>query len=211
MNTLLIAAAAIGVIGVISVVGYAWTRYESRLAEKHVTRLIDDAEGDENHAVELDPPEVRSGILQLLKIWRHQSKAKKLAEKGYIKWYKLDATIQRPRWVKPRYGGTGEAEYYDSDDDVTYLFPKDGMLPDAQTGAWTAMHRRNEADPINLRDGLMPAVPSDRLQEIINLEAESEEPGFFDKHDISGTQLFIVVTVILFLVYAATQVLGGGL
>lgn len=214
MNTYTIALAAGGAIVLLTIIGYGISRYFGNRAEEDVEDLVDAP--DENpdkpgQTVELETPEIRSGIIHLLKIWWHRTRAKKLAEKGYVKWYKLDATMKRPKWVKPRYDGTGEGEYYDSADDVTYLFPKDAMVPDAQTGAWTAIHLRNEADPINLRDGLMPAVPADRLQELINLEAESEEPGFFDKHYISGTTLFIIVTVILFLVYAATQVLGGGI
>lgn len=168
---------------------------------------VADGEGA-GHGVELSPPDVRKGILGLLSQWRHRAKAVKMAEKGYVEWYKLGATVSQPKWVKPDFRGRGEGEYYDSDDDITYLFPKDAMLPDSTTGAWVAMHRENEADPLNLRDPVMTAVPADRLQEIIDLFAEAEKPGFFDRLDISGAQAFIVITVVLFLVYAGVTVMG---
>ena len=85
------------------------------------------------------------------------------------------------------------------------------MLSDARTGAWVAMHRRNEADPLNLRDPVMPSVPADRLQEIINLEAEAEKPGFLSGLDLSMTSIMIGGGVIIFLVYAAYYVMNGGL
>lgn len=164
----------------------------------------DEVVGD---AVELEPVETRSGLVGLLKTWRRRAKEKRLAKKGYVKWIRIGSSVQTPTWVKPSYRGTGAGEYYDRSEDVTYLFPKDAMLPDQTTGAWVAMHRENEADPVNLRDPVMPAAPADRLQEIINLQAEADKPGLLEDLDISATQMAVIGIVVAFLVYAASQVM----
>lgn len=170
-----------------------------------------DEDDEPGATVDLEPPEVRDGFFGLLQMWRHRTKGAKLAKKGYVRWYKLDARMNRPQWVKPKFRGAGEGEYHDRGDDVTYLFPREAMLSDARTGAWVAMHRRNEADPINLRDPVMPSVPADRLQEIINLEAESEKPGFLSGLDLSMGQMTVAAVVVMFLVYAGYYAMNGGL
>ncbi|MCG1002866.1 MULTISPECIES: hypothetical protein [Halobacterium] len=204
-------AALLGVLlGSITVGSVAYYRSRKRAIDEEVDEATDPLVADDStvgDAVELEPIDTRSGIAGLLSAWQRRRKEQRLAEKGYVKWIRIGSSVQSPEWVKPSYRGTGAGEYYDREDEVTYLFPKEAMLPDSTTGAWVAMHRENEADPVNLRDPVMPAAPADRLQEIINLEAEAEQPGFLDQLDISGTQAFIVITVVLFLVYAASQVM----
>jgi len=193
-----------------------WVKRETALLDLEANARVKAAEAAGNDdepgtAVDLEPPDVTDGFLGLIQMWRHRGKGARLAKKGYVRWYKLDARVNRPKWIKPSFDGTGEGEYHDKGDDVTYLFPREAMLSDARTGAWVAMHRRNEADPLNLRDPVMPAVPADRLQEIINLEAEAEKPGFLSGFDLSMPQIMIGGGVIIFLVYAAYFVMNGGL
>lgn len=216
LSTLQLSVTVLAVGVVAAGIGSWWLRRENNAIDEEIKTKTaaegrgGDDEGSPGAAVELDPPEVRDGFFGLLQEWRHRAKGAKLAKKGYVRWYKLDARVNRPKWVKPSFRGAGEGEYHDSGDDVTYLFPREAMLSDARTGAWVAMHRRNEADPINLRDPVMPAVPADRLQEIINLEAESEKPGFFSDLNLSTSQIMIGSGVVLFLVYAAYYVMNGG-
>lgn len=215
LSTLQLAALAGVFVVVIATFGW-WIRREKAAINAEIDAKVatdggEEAEGAVAASVELDPPEVTDGILGLIQLWRHLAKGARLAKKGYVRWYKLDARVNRPTWIKPSFDGTGEGEYHDSGDDVTYLFPREAMLSDARTGAWVAMHRRNEADPLNLRDPVMPSVPADRLQEIINLEAESDKPGFLSGFDLSMPQIMIGGGVIIFLVYAAYYVMNGGL
>lgn len=175
---------------------------EDAVADDH--EVVDSE--DPGDLVELEPINVSSSLTGLVRTWRRRAKEQRLAEKGYVKWLRLDSRLEPAKWVKPDYRGTGAGEYH-GEDGVTYLFEKDAMVPDSQTGAWVALHRVGEADPINLRDAAFPALPADRVEEILNLLAEAEKPGFFDNLDISGGQAFILITVVLFLVYAATQVL----
>jgi hypothetical protein len=215
MLGLLAATAGGTLLGVGGTVGVLYHRrqqqaLEADVEEKTQDTWLDDADDVEEpgHSVELEPPEVRKGLGGLISQWRHRAKAVKMAEKGYVRWYKLGSTLGQPEWIKPDYRGTGVGEYYDRDDDITYLFPKDAMLPESRTGAWVAMHRTNDADPLNLRDPVMTPVPADRLQEIIDLQAEAEKPGLLEDLDISAGQAFIIITVVLFLVYAASTVMG---
>lgn len=165
----------------------------------------DPGDGD---LVEIAPPDIDAGLLGFMAMWRHRRREKRLARKGYIKWHKIGATRSRPKWVNPAHDGAGEPEYYDSDEDVTYLFPEDAMVPDERTGAWVAEHRVGEAEPINLRDPGMPALDADRLEEVINLEAESDAPGFFDRFDMDTQTMMWMGIGVMFVVYAGFRYMG---
>lgn len=191
-----IAILALGTAGL----AYLWTKERRELEE-----AVNDLATDTN--AELSAPDMSSSGFGLLKTWRHQTKAKRLARRGYVKWFKIGASMSEPKWVKPKSDGAGVLEYYDSDDDVTYLFPNDVMVNDANTGAYVAVHRQGEAEPINLRDPAMPAIPADRLEEIINLEAESDAPGFFDRMDLDPQTIMWVAIGGMLIIGAIQQVM----
>jgi len=207
----------VGVVGagilVTGLIGYALIRHTTNTVEAEVDEAIAAADGGEGagEVTTLDSPDVKNSILGLLSQWRHRAKASKMASKGYVKWLKLRDSTTEVKWVKPTFRGMGVAEYYDSDEDVTYLFPKRAMAIDGETGAWLAIHRANEADPINLADPISPSIPADQLQSVIDSAQQMEKPSFFDRLDLSMGQLMVVVTVVLFLIYAATTAMGGGL
>lgn len=156
--------------------------------------------------VRIDPPAIGGGIFSLLGEWRHRAKAKRLARKGYVKWYTFDSSLSRPVWVKPFRNGEGQLIYYR--DGQPYWFGRDAMVTDARTGAFVALHRTGEADPINLNDPLMPGIPCDRLEEAIELSVESDEPGFFDKHDIDSSMILAGGVAIMLIIAALSRVLG---
>lgn len=160
---------------------------------------------EDGEVVELEPVNVRSSFVGLVQAWRRRAKERRLAEKGYIKWFRLDSQLQAPKWVKPTRRGSGVGELHTSEG--PYFFSRDAMVTDARTGAWVAMHKVNDADPVNLQDTAYPGIPVDRVEELLNMIAEAEKPGFFENLDISGSTAFILITVVLFLVYAATQVM----
>ena len=180
--------------------------------EAAVTDVTEGIEGDGDpgagYAGQLDPPNVGSSLSGLISAWRHRVKQKRLARKGYIKWYKVGARMAQPQWVKPDLDGSGEPEYYDKGDDVTYLFPEEAMVTDSVSGAYVAYHRRNEVEPINMRDPGMPVLDADRLEEVINMEAESEAPGLFDRLNIDQGTLVMLAIGGLFLVFAAYRYMG---
>jgi len=207
--------AVVVALGVLAVVGYVAIQLmdsQRRLAAE----LGDDDLGvpdnpadetdetDETTEPVLEPPDVDSGFLGVLKQWRHNKRATKLAKKGYIRWYKVGASWSRPRWVKPEKAGQGE--YRVRENDETYYFPKDALLTDQRTGAWVAVHREGEATPINLRDPGMPAMDADRAEELLQLSAESDAPGFFSNID-STTIMWVAIGGVLLLA-AGSQVLG---
>lgn len=202
-----------GAILVVGLVVFAAIRHVSKTVDEEVEEAVALADGGEGagEVATLDAPNVKNSILGLLSQWRHRAKASKMAAKGYVKWMKLRDSATDVQWVKPEFRGMGVAEYYDSDDDVTYLFPKRAMAIDGETGAWLAIHRANEADPVNLADPISPAIPADQLQSVIDSAQQMEKPSFFDRLDLSMGQMMVVVTVVLFIIYAATTVMGGGL
>jgi len=183
---------------------------EKRRLEQDVER----AEIVANDLVDVDddeavtPPDIGGSLWGLVATWRHRAKAKRMARKGYVRWYKIGSNMSRPKWVKPAPRGAGVPEYYDSSDEQTYLFPEDGMITDQQTGAYVAIHKRNNPEPVPLRDPSMPAIDGDRLEEIINLEAESDAPGFFDRLDMDGQTIMWLMIGFVLLLGAAQQFMG---
>jgi hypothetical protein len=111
--------------------------------------------------------------------------------------------------VKPEKEGAGEWEYYDSDDDATYLFPEEAMVSDPETGAWVCIHNRGEVDPINLRDPIQPPIDADRFEGIIQLEAEDDKPGFFSRLSISPQMLLWGGVFVMLLLGGLSQFMGG--
>ena len=196
---------------VVVAIGAMYLTYQQRertvRAVDEATDIEDDGAGEE---ADLDTITPTSSLLGLIAAWRRRSKGRKMANNGYVKWYKIDSEMGTPTWVKPEYRGASKLEYYDSDEDVTYLFPKEAMLRDSTTGAWVAVHRKGEAEPIPLADPAMPAMDADTTQKVIQLETESEPRGFFDKVDLSGQTLIWAVVALMLVLTAAAQMMGGG-
>ena len=162
---------------------------------------------EENDEVAFDPPEVKNSPLDYFRVMRHYQRAKKLAKKGYVRWYVLDSTMSRPQWIKPEQEGTGVAKYKDGDQ--PYYFTKEAMVADELTGAWTALHREGEADPVNLRDPAYPGIETDLVERIINLEAENEpSTSLLGLGGLSTQQLMWLGIGALFIVFAGVRYMG---
>lgn len=189
-------------------VGYLYQQ-ERRRAAKAVNKLTEPRDEGPGDDAALSAPDLSGGLWDLISVWRHRQKAKKMAQRGYVRWYKIDSQFSEPKWVKPEMEGAGVYEYYDTGDDTTYFFPQDAMLHDEATGAWTAVHRRGEVDPINLADPMMPPIPGDRMEELIQLEAESDAPSFWDRMDISAQSIMWVAIGGFLLMGAVMQFMGG--
>lgn len=184
--------------------GYLIIREQRRL-EQDVERTELVANDIVDHDDEsVAPPDIGGSLMGLLTTWRHHAKSKRMARKGYVRWYKLGATLSKPQWIKPETRGSGVPEHYDSDDDVSYLFPEEELVQDQTTGAYTCIHKHNEPEPVPIRDPALPRIDGDRLEEIINLEAESDAPGFFDRLDIDP-QTAMWGIILLVMVFAGAQ------
>lgn len=151
----------------------------------------------EGLAVSLPRAEVHSSMFGLIQEYRHKKKEKKMASAGYVKWFKVGegGMMSRPVWVKASADGSGVPSYYDSDDEQTYLFPSDGVALDSRTGAAVAVHKKGEAEPINIQEPAYPTLDADRLQNVIDLEIESDPPGFFDNWNLSGSSILMLIVV----------------
>jgi hypothetical protein len=194
---LIVAGALLLTVGTAGVAYLSYRRLRVGLDDQF-DQLI--AEEDE---VTLKPPDTHNTPLDYLRVMRHFQRARKLAKKGYVKWYRVGSTMSRPTWVKPTLEGQGLPKH--ENDDGPYYFPKEAMVSDELTGAWVAMHREGEADPINLREPAYPGIETDLVERTINLEAEDKPPGLLDKLSMGGlsTQAMIYGGMaLLFLVYA---------
>lgn len=196
-------AAIAGVLVVIlgAAAWYAWRQYTAGI-EQRVDELVENEDGP----IQFKPPEVRRSVFDVLRVTRHYQRGQRLAKKGYVKWYKLGSTISRPKWVKPRQQGAGTPKV--TEDGQPYYFPKEAMVADELTGAYVAVHREGEADPINLRDPAYPGIEADLMERIINLEAEDKPPGWLDNLAFDEQTLLYGGIAVLFVIYAAYQYMG---
>lgn len=193
-NVVVIAAGLVALLGLVVAV-YFYVVYRTGL-ERRVDSMV---EGEDT--IEFSPPTVRRNPLDYWRVMRHLQRESKLAKKGYVKWYRIDSQVPKPTWVNPSQEGQGTPKY--EVDGQPYYFPREAMLTDQTSGAWVAVHREGEGDPINLRDPAYPGIETDLVERIINLEAEdSPSSGFFDGFDLSTQQLVYGSVAMLFVVYA---------
>jgi len=167
----------------------------------------------EDGVLELPRPTVSNssfGILgQLWKMRQHYRKEEKLLSRGYVKWFVIDDTWPEPKYVKPEAYGDGVWKVEHDGD--PYLFPKGALIPDSRQGIRTVIHKRGEADPINLREPSDVSIPTDVLDEYLTMAVTSSPPSFWDKLGWD-TQDLVRLSVGAAIAFAVVWgVLGGGL
>lgn len=195
--------AIIAVAAVVTIVGSAyclwkWTEERKQLASWEAK--LDGVGGDFMEGIE-----VRDSSWGLIKAWRRRAKAKKMAKKGYVKWYLLGSGLEGPKWVKPDRDGTGVRKHrYEGH---PYLFPEEEMVIDKETGAYVAVHHKGEATPVPVKHPELPQMDADRLREVTDLTAESDPPGWLQSFDMdTGTMMMLGIGA-LFLVFAAMRMM----
>lgn len=168
---------------------------------------------DEVSRLELPEPDLQTatwGLPQkLYRMHRQIRKRRKLAKHGYVQWYLIDDTYPTPKFVKPEMNGGGIPEY--ELDDERYLFPKDAMVASEQQGLWTIVHKKGEADPVNLRDPTEYAIPADVLENWLDMRVNVDPPSWWDSFDIepADAMKWLFIGLVGFVILRS--VLGGGL
>lgn len=195
----------VGMLAGAAVTGAAWYYRNTDELDDRLDDLLRDV-SDDARRVTFEPPEISGSVLDYFRVMRHLQRGNRLAKKGYVRWHRLDSTLGAPEWVKPEQDGTGTPKY--TIGGQPYYFPKDAMVTDQRTGAWVAVHREGEADPINLRDPAYPGIETDLIERIINLEAENKPPGFLDQFDMSQQAMLYGGMGVLFVIYAAYRYMG---
>ena len=204
----LLVTGVLGVLGIAGAVAAYWyfEQYrDARLQDfEYLATRVDDGE-----SIDFSAPDVSGSLLDYVRVARHLKRGQRLAKKGYVKWFRLDSTLSRPTWVKPEQDGAGVPKV--TVDGQPFYFPKDAMVADATTGAWVALHREGEGDPINLRDPAYPGLEADLVERTINLEAEDKPPGFLDNMfgGMDQTTLMYLSVGVMFVIYAAYRYMGG--
>ncbi|WP_049970767.1 hypothetical protein [Haladaptatus cibarius] len=206
----LIVTLLLSVVGIAGA-GVAYWYYEEHRAEREAEFDELAEEFEEGEPIDFSPPDVSTSPLDYLRVARHLQRGSRLAKKGYVKWYRLDSTLTSPQWVKPEQDGSGLPKV--TVDGQPYYFPRKAMVADGDTGAWVALHREGEADPINLRDPAYPGIEVDLVERTINLEAEDKPPGFFDNlfGGMSQTALMYGLLAVTFVIYAGYRFTAGGM
>lgn len=168
---------------------------------------------DEVSLLELPEPELQTARWgwpqKLYRMHRQHKKRRKLANRGYVQWYLIDDTYPTPKFVKPETKGGGIPEY--EYDEERYLFPKDAMVASEQQGLWTIVHKKGEADPVNLRDPTEYAVPADTLENYLDMRVNTEPPSWLDQFDLEPAEIFKWLLLGLVAFMMLRSVLGGGL
>lgn len=185
---------------------------EQRLVIGEPVHEEDLRNGHEEEREYVDAPRIGSPKYGLAgKLWRSyriHKKERKYADKNYVKWYLVGSGWPRPKFVKPEGKGGGQLEF--KHDGTTYLFPREAMLPDRDSGMFCVVHKHGEADPLNLTEPTANAIKADELNEYLTKRVTSSPPGFFDKFDASPEQILYITIALILLIAVGARVLGGG-
>lgn len=157
---------------------------------------VDEAEAipDGGHAIDLPRPVVRSprfGLVSVLwGLYSHYRKRKKVGKEGYVQWFIVDDGWPSPIYVKPesKAGGLPEYEY----NGKTYLFPRQGRLPDSTTGMWTVVHSKDDAIPLNIDVSGRPTLDPRVLNEYATMRPSASPPSVLDRLDLDPQTIFYV-------------------
>lgn len=145
---------------------------------------VDELEDDPDQVVSLPEPDLRKsrfGLLgQYIAYKRYKRKQRKLAKKGYVRWYLIDGVFPRAKFVRPDYSEGGDIPTLDYDGG-SYLFPQRAAVPGTKSGMWTVVHRRGEAEPINLRDPNREALSAKAVDEALGMWVSASAPSIFDR------------------------------
>jgi len=162
-----------------SIAGYA-LRSPGTVTESG-TIDVDDLPADAEGYVSLPAPDLsgsRFGLLgRLWTLYKHHIRRRRLAKKGYVQWYRIEnGTFSGPHYVRPEADAESPIPFV-SHDDGRYFFPDAAMVTDTSVGMWTAVHRKGEADPINLRDGDADAIPAEAAEAWSEMTVTAQKPG----------------------------------
>lgn len=201
VSTTVLAAAGVSVaLTLLASLFLLWKYQQERREFAEWEAKLDGLDGDF-----LEGVDVRSSTWGLIKTWRRRKKAKKMAKKGYVKWFLLGSGLEGPHWVKPERDGTGVAKH--RRDGEPYLFPEDDMVIDKSTGAYVALHHKGEATPVPIKHPELPQMDADRLREVTDLTAESDPPGWLSTLDMDTGTLMMIGIGALFIVFAAMRMM----
>lgn len=168
--------------------------------------------GEEGDVVTLFEPNLETArwgaVQELWRLRRHRKKRRRLAKKGYVQWYLVGSNWPSPKFVKPESHGGGMLEL--KHDGERYLFPRSALVPSVDQGMWTVIHKRGEADPLNLQDPSRNPIPTDELEQYLNTRVMAKPPGLLDKLDIDSDDVVKYGLAMLFLLIGLQAFMGGG-
>lgn len=180
------------------------------LGVAYVRKDVPDEFANADDEVTLDPPNIKESLFAPLATYFHLRKQRKLAGKGYVKWFLVDDGWPRPKFIKPKDKGGGQFEY--EHDGETYLFPREAMLPSKDEGMWTVVHDHGDATPRNLRQPTEFTVSAKQLNNYVTSRVTVEPPGWLSGlSDMSAQDLF-KYAIMAFIAFVLLQgAMGGGL
>jgi hypothetical protein len=205
-----LATVGMGLLATTAMAGWSAAERWGQTKAAEAEAITPDGEGD---IVDLQPPDLRTarfGTLgELFRVWRYLDKRRKLANKGYVQWFLVGDTFPTGKFVKPdaKSGGMRELDH----DGVTYLFPRDAMLPDENQGVLTFVHKRGDAEPLNLRDPAHESIPADVLDEYLSMRVSASAPSLLDQFDMNPKDLIKYAIGGIILLAIGKGVLEGGL
>jgi hypothetical protein len=181
-----------------------WYYREREGIDEQVAAMLSDTD---RGPVEFEAPNLSLTPMDWIRAGRHLQKQRKAAKRGWVKWYRIGSNMSSPKWVAPDRDGSGLPKT--TVDGEPYYFNPEAMVIDERTGAYVAVHRDGESDPINLQDPAYPGIETDLMERTINMEAESDPPGFLDGLGGMSMQTLLWIAIgVSFVIYAGMRYLG---
>lgn len=180
-------------------------RLDAEIEQATVTKL------DEGELVDLPPPQVKTGGLYAFakELWHYKKQQKQLLGKGYVKWLLLEDGWPTPKFVKPVVTGGGIPQIVYGKE--AYLFPQSATVPDVRTGLRTIVHRKGEADPVNLPEPNRLAIGAAELYEYLNKELITKAPKSWKRSfglDLTPQQIMMLGVAGFLILMAIGSYLG---
>jgi hypothetical protein len=171
-GSMMIAYAAIGGVAVFIGGFLAGHAYVSNRKESKDLEVIEELEGAEGFQMTSHHGS-SSGLLGAA---LRERKKRKALGRGVVRWHVIGSAFEKPRYIKPERKEGGNVPEVELDGE-TYIFPEEATVPSEEEGVPTIVHRKGEAEPLELRDPWDDSVDARTLAEYLTLRVTSRKPS----------------------------------
>lgn len=191
---------------------YAGAWWANRANESSFVEELEELDRGSGFRMAASADSAEGKLSSLAKAYGGNREKARALKKGYIRWHVVGSNFSEPRYVNPEQEGSGipELEY----NGQTYLFPPDATVPAQEEGVPVMIHRKGEAEPINLEDSWNEAIDAGSLKQYLTERVTSEAPeetggGMLGSlADMDSMAILRYGIIAMVVVFVALEVLG---